>query len=124
MTFLIVPGWIMCNTTKRGKTGYSDPSHNPWKTWSLPATSASWPTNTNICKLKQTGLHVPGLRDNVGKAEMIMIKNQQKEQITLNGKVLQEMNTFTCLGIIESTTEGIEEYTNSRPRKQDSPSIP
>ncbi|CAH8856362.1 unnamed protein product [Trichobilharzia szidati] len=59
-----------------------------------------------------------GLQVNIDKAEVMKITNQQQQQhpvpITINGRDLKEVTSFTYLGSIVSTTGGTDEDVKSR----------
>ncbi|CAH8834294.1 unnamed protein product [Trichobilharzia szidati] len=122
MIFLIVVDWIMRQTVGNEKTGISwtdvknledldfadDLCLMSHKIEDLQAK-----TDKLVEEAAKTGLQV-----NIDKTEVMKITNQQQQQhpvpITINGRDLKEVTSFTYLGSIVSTTGGTDEDVKSR----------
>ena len=118
MIFLIVVDWIMRETTKANKTGIQ---------WSLTQCLEDLDFADDLCLLAQKQQHMQqktdklaqeaaktGLHINIDKTEVMTLLKKQQTPITLDDKNLQEVDQFTYLGSIVSTTGGSDEDVRAR----------
>ena len=118
MIFLIVVDWILRQTTTNSKTGIQ---------WTFTKSLEDLDFADDICLLSQNHQHMQtktdklrtealktGLNINKEKTEMMKINAKQQAAITINGEQLKEVNKFTYLGSVVSTTGGTDEDVKAR----------
>ena len=118
MIFLVVVDWIMKETTKNNNTGIQ---------WTFTQFLEDLDFADDICLTSQKKQHMQsktdklakeaaktGLHINKEKTELMKINAKQQTPITLEGENLKEVNTFTYLGSVVSSTGGTDEDVKAR----------
>ena len=118
MIFLMVVDWIMCRTTRDDKCGIK---------WNLTQYLEDLDFADDLCLLSQNHQHLQsktnklveeaaktGLNVNIGKTEVMRLQNKNTTPITIEDRALKDVEKFTYLGSVITTTGGTDEDINTK----------
>ncbi len=91
--------------------------HPAWKTWTILMVLPSYLASASICRRSQKGCkHAESidLQINTDKAKVLRLNCIIANPMEIKGKSVEDVDTFTYLGVIVNKTGRAREYINHR----------